>query len=359
MKPLLKDIYQRLDRAALLAELRPEAAGDHYILTCPGCGKREAYLYLNSHLIICNRQNQCGYKKSLWDWTAARYGYGQKETFAHLARLAGISLTEDSGAAVHHDPTRLLRSAQKACAKALFTLTDNPGLRYLRETRHWSEEEIRASGIGYHPGLDALRTALNADHTTEEIDALPLMATKLFSTKYRLIIPFHQNGAIAGFIGRLIEEDPEQPKYRFPKNTKVPLVNFEPTTEVVIVEGILDALLARVRGIKNVFASCTNQLSGTQLDTLTANRNTVKRIRLLFDNDPAGKKGTFSSIIKLLGDGFTDIRVGELDPQYKDLEEYLSHTKKTTLDSITFVPYYEWLATHYPIDEHDTRPSIL
>ncbi|HSA32157.1 MAG TPA: toprim domain-containing protein, partial [bacterium] len=204
-------------------------------------------------------------------------------------------------------------------------------------------------GIGYHPGLEELKAVLATDHSPEEIAALPLIATKLFSTRYRLIIPYHQNGIIAGFIGRLIEEQPDHPKYRFPKNAKVPLVNFEPTPEVTIVEGILDALLARVRGIKNVFASCTNQLSGTQLDTLTANRNTVKRIRLLFDNDPAGRKGTFTSIIKLLGDGFTDIRVGELPPEYKDLEEYLSHTKETTLDTVPFLPYYEWFAVHYPV----------
>ena len=349
MKPLLKDIYARLDRAALLAELRPEISGDHYILTCPSCGKREAFLYLNSHLIICNRQNNCGYKKSLWDWTAAHYGYGQKETFAHLARLAGVTLDDDTGG--HRDPTRLLRSAQKACAKALFDLADNPVLRYLRETRHWSDEEIRVSGIGYHPGLDALRITLNADHTAEEIDALPLMATKLFATRYRLIIPYNLNTAIAGFIGRLIEEHPDHPKYRFPKNTKVPLVNFEPVAEVTIVEGILDALLARVRGIPCVLASCTNQLSGTQLDTLTANRNTVKRIRLLFDNDAAGRKGTFTSIIKLLGDGFIDIRVGELPDGYKDLEEYLSTTKATTLDAVPFLPYYEWLAIHYSVTD--------
>jgi len=347
MKPLLKDIYQRIDRTALLAELNPESAGDHLILTCPDCGKREAFLYLNSHIIICNRQNNCGYKKSLWDWTAARYGYGQKETFAHLARLAGITLTDDPGGS--RDPSLLLRSTQKACAKALFDIPNNPALHYLRETRHWNDEEIRASDIGYHPGLEELKAALATDHSPEEIAALPLIATKLFSTRYRLIIPYHQNGIIAGFIGRLIEEQPDHPKYRFPKNAKVPLVNFEPTPEVTIVEGILDALLARVRGIKNVFASCTNQLSGTQLDTLTANRNTVKRIRLLFDNDPAGRKGTFTSIIKLLGDGFTDIRVGELPPEYKDLEEYLSHTKETTLDTVPFLPYYEWFAVHYPV----------
>jgi len=348
MKPLLKDIYSQLDRAKLLAELRPELSGDHYILTCPSCGKREAYLYLNSHLIICNRQNNCGYKKSLWDWTAARYGYGQKETFAHLARLAGVTLDDDEGGA-HRDPTTLLRNTQKACAKALFSIPDNPALRYLRDRRRWSEEEIRASGIGYHPGSEALRIALNADHTTEEIDALPLLATKLFSTKYRLIIPYHRDGVIAGFIGRLLEEDLDQPKYRFPKNTKVPLVDFEPATEVTIVEGILDARLARVRGIRSVFASCTNQLSGAQLDTLTANRNVIKRIRLLFDNDAAGRKGTFTSIVKLLGDGFTDIRVGELPEGSKDLEEYLTGTKKTTIEEILFLPYYEWLSLHYPV----------
>ena len=348
MKPLLKDIYQRLDRAALLSELRPELSGDHLILTCPSCGKREAYIYLNSHLIICNRQNNCGYKKSLWDWTAARYGYGQKETFAHLARLAGISLDDDESG-THRDPTTLLRNTQKACAKALFSLPDNPALRYLRDRRHWSEEEIRASGIGYHPGPEALRIALNADHSTEEIAALPLIATKLFATKYRLIIPYHRDGVIAGFIGRLLEEDPDQPKYRFPKNTKVPLVDFEPAAEVTIVEGILDARLARVRGIRSVFASCTNQLSGTQLDTLTANRNTIKRIRLLFDNDPAGRKGTFTSIVKLLGDGFTDIRVGVLPDNTKDLEEYLSRTGKNGLGDIPFVPYYEWFKGYTPL----------
>jgi len=118
---------------------------------------------------------------------------------------------------------------------------------------------------------------------------------------------------------------------------------------VTIVEGILDARLARVRGLRSVFASCTNQLSGSQLDTLTANRHIVKRIRLLFDNDTAGRKRTFTSIVKLLGAGFTDIRVGELPAGHKDLEEYLSRTQATTLDAVSFFPYYDWLKQYSPV----------
>jgi|GEM_PF-2148343 len=352
MNPTLKHIYANLPKEILLAELHPETSGDHLILTCPSCGKREAFLYLNSYIIICNRRDNCGYQKSLWDWTQNRYGYGNKETITHLARLAGITLSEEQG--TNRDPERLLISTQKACQKALHEIPENSAIQYLREKRKWSDEEIYKSGIGFHPGNESLTAILSASHSKEEIDTLPLIATKLFSTRYRLIIPYHHDGALVGFIGRLTEDLPDHPKYRFPKNTKVNLVNFEPAHEVTIVEGILDSVLAHVRGISNVFASCTNQLNGTQLATLTANRNIVKRIRLLFDNDPAGRKGTFTSIVKLLGDGFTDIRVGELPPEYKDLEEYLSNTKATTLDAISFIPYYEWLGIHYPTT-NDTK----
>jgi len=49
------------------AKLMPEDKGDYYLVTCPECGKHEAYMYKNNNNIICNRQDKCCYRGNLRD----------------------------------------------------------------------------------------------------------------------------------------------------------------------------------------------------------------------------------------------------------------------------------------------------
>lgn len=48
-----------------LSHLNPKEKHDYYILDCPDCEQREAFLYKDGHLIICNRRDKCKFKMSV------------------------------------------------------------------------------------------------------------------------------------------------------------------------------------------------------------------------------------------------------------------------------------------------------
>ena len=49
------EIYPHLDRAEADKDLEPRDKGKYYLLTCPQCGKQEAYLDKTGIYIKCNR----------------------------------------------------------------------------------------------------------------------------------------------------------------------------------------------------------------------------------------------------------------------------------------------------------------
>ncbi len=92
-KDILEAVYQSLGRAQALAALSPQDKGIYYALTCPACGKREAYIYkAGAPRIRCNRRDKCGLNQSLWDYIQASRGLSNQETLQELARLAGYTL---------------------------------------------------------------------------------------------------------------------------------------------------------------------------------------------------------------------------------------------------------------------------
>jgi hypothetical protein len=50
--------YSSIEEA--IKTLKGEDKGEYYVLTCPACNKKEAYLYKNSNQIRCNRLHKCG-----------------------------------------------------------------------------------------------------------------------------------------------------------------------------------------------------------------------------------------------------------------------------------------------------------
>lgn len=58
-----------LEKAQLLfPELRPEDKGDYFLMYCPECGHKEAFLYKTGSSITCNRRDKCGYRISVFDY---------------------------------------------------------------------------------------------------------------------------------------------------------------------------------------------------------------------------------------------------------------------------------------------------
>jgi len=95
IKEILKNyIYPNLDFNYLLSELNPKDKGRYLYLTCPNCGKKEAYIYKTNPYIKCNRLNKCNFKISLWEYLKQSRNLTNKETLYLLAEYAGVDLTQ-------------------------------------------------------------------------------------------------------------------------------------------------------------------------------------------------------------------------------------------------------------------------
>lgn len=80
----------------LLGALHPKPHGRSLSLTCPACGKAEAYIYEpkdgKGPKIHCNRRNNCSYDEPLWEYVKGLHGGDGKEALAALAGAAGVRL---------------------------------------------------------------------------------------------------------------------------------------------------------------------------------------------------------------------------------------------------------------------------
>jgi DNA primase len=126
----------------------------------------------------------------------------------------------------------------------------------------------------------------------------------------RYIVPIKNiNGIIVGFIGRLpdSEVDDRHPKYinsidsaLFHKRAVFfnPQGLMEASSEVIVVEGVFDALSYIAAGVKNVVSPMGCSLSDAHLKMLKAfsKKGTGKTIVLSFDKDEAGTIATERAI---------------------------------------------------------------
>ena len=159
IREVLNEIYPRLNREQLLSELKPERHGSYYLLTCPKCNKKEAYIYDNKIHINCNRQNNCSYSQSLWDYVQERNGLSNQETLIELAKLADVNLPENDLRSGNYSDEKYQESREQAnlLEKAFnymkMLLWEEQGtsvLKYLIE-RGYTQEEIKNMELSFYP----------------------------------------------------------------------------------------------------------------------------------------------------------------------------------------------------------------
>jgi len=210
--------------------------------------------------------------------------------------------------------------------------------------------------FGYFPGAATLQVLLDmvGDQTLKDSelcytkvieDSLgPRSVNFCYFEDYPLILPFRDAyGRVAGLVGRSLLNDEERSikkisKYKNTKDFKKGQFLFGlyenkqhiiAENSVYIVEGQFDVIKAMEKGIKNIVALGSSNMTNYQFSVISRYTN---NIFLLLDNDEAGEKGR-KLVISKFGK-FANIHNFYLPENYKDIDEYL--TKSSTNDSMSF-----------------------
>jgi len=178
-----------------------------YQIICPECDKPEAYIYFNqgSRVIQCNRQENCNFSKSLWDYIADRRGYSNKNMTRYINEMIGYKFkdftNEREGSFTNANDVHKEQKAPEPLEKVT---TDKPirtqeeiaeereffkhchqiftnclqeqdneqvafSLRYLKEDRGYDDKQITSFKLGFFPDEDKfILLLINAGYSKEK-----------------------------------------------------------------------------------------------------------------------------------------------------------------------------------------------
>lgn len=207
---------------------------------------------------------------------------------------------------------------------------------------HYEDLNLRANKIevGFIPSQDKLRDYLRSRDFTLDVINRYLLAQVIdgevrtlphsIGTSHKLTIPFRDPiGRIVGFAFRDIDWTQESKigKYLFLTGLKRNSLLFnlraiKGDKDLIVVEGLLDALHAKALGLDNVVA-----LGGTSLNVAqikAARRLGVEKLTLCLDQDQAGEVATDKAIeaINKSGEDFK-VYVASLPHGFKDPDELI------------------------------------
>lgn len=233
------------------------------------------------------------------------------------------------------------KEAAKIMQKALFngTATANNTLNFLHN-RGWKDEEIKneAAKLGHID--NEIKNELPAS-LIEELKYIDL-------NRYNLVIPIQVGTDIIGFKFRLTTPPNEgEPKYKnnqfLPKKYNlggIPTTAHPSKGMLVIVEGELDAIHAKVKGLFCVASTLGGKVTPEQIEA--AKNRGFKHLIFAYDADKAGED-YFKQTAKAAPDfGLTCYFVDLKDLGVKDIDEYL-----TTHSSGELTKYIDENSKHY------------
>ena len=341
---LLDAIYDRLDVIDALPELEPRKTGQAYMLKCPLCDKKKAFIYEGGHVITCNRRNDCGYSSTLWDYVAKRDNLTtSQETLQALAKLSGYTLpntlSSDALEALKRSELQQTRleTAQGLLTSYMFTDEAKKEREYL-SNRGYSDDDIEAMGLGVIPVKSAL-DAMLADSFVNNVNIVNTNISELSVTGYgsthTLSIPLRdKRGRLIGWSVRSISG--AEPKYKYSQgiDTGSELHNLDQARglkNLVLVEAPIDALIATARGLNGVVACYRDKPTAKQLDDLQAQG--IRSVTLALDNDEAGQKGTETTLYALAERGIAGYVI-TYPKGSKDLDELIKNDGAETAQEL-------------------------
>ncbi len=283
----------------------------------------------------------------------------------HLARKAGVDLEQfRSGRSSDFGKLkeRLYEANELAAKFYQVQFSQNKiAIEYIFGKRKFTKESALAFRIGYSPnnGTALLDFMKKKGFSEEELQRAGL-ATKRYRGlgdmfRGRIQIPLADaQGRIVGFTARLLQDDPDAPKYL--NTPQTPLYDkgrhvyglhlakeaIRKSAYVVVTEGNLDVIASHQAGIKQVVATAGTAMTEMHLQTL---KRFVGDIRLAYDQDPAGLRAA-ERAIPIAGKVGVTLSIITI-PEGKDPDE-LVRRDPTAWQQVIEQPQYalDWLIEH-------------
>ena len=278
---------------------------------CPFCESPDrSFSYFTERPVwSCTHENKCGRRGNWWTYLRDR---GRVQDFSEYVRLlaaaAGVQVPEYDKARYEARKRRasLLEEAQSHYKEQLHAPAGAEVLDYLQQ-RGYSAEDIEAMALGAYLDKAGLRGHLTGKgYSAQEIEDSGLLKV---SPDHKLSIPMEDaSGGLVCFGYRAL--DSRSDKYRYLagegyKSGSVTGLNRARSYEKkILVEGLLDghyvSLKAEQAGHREpIVALGSSNISGEQIKALELTG--TREVILALDTDPAGVKGTASTIEKLRG----------------------------------------------------------
>lgn len=318
----------------------------------------QSYIYKNGSTLC----DQNGAKIGIVDFAAEKYNTDFVGAMKFLAKICNLELPKQDGTSKDFESFRKqqenLETSKNRQTATLFSPSGAEALRYLKEERGYTEDVIRAMGLGYLSSDEAAQLQKMGEGLPNNIQDFPLS------------IPYVSKGRLRGFKFRYISAEAREKygkgKYRNTQSLSGKMnafpFGYEPQQikdEVIVVEGELDALHIKAKGITNVIATSGGSLKEETLSLLTENSK-LKKVTFIADNDESGQGFKFvEAAVKLVEEfGLTSFVV-ELPEGSKDVDEYLCKNSIENLASLIYNARegYYWIYDKIVEEEQRKYPN--
>lgn len=290
-----------------------------------------------------------------------------------LAQRAGVDLSaydSKGGQELARQKRRLLEAHQLAAKYYQQSLLQNArAIEYVFKKRGLSKDIVQTFQIGYAPDSgDALVQFLTRKGFTKQELAQGGLTNRFGGDLFRgrMMVPLMDaSGQVIGFTGRIINDEPNAPKYL--NTPETPLYNksrhvfglsqakesIRKSDYAVIVEGNLDVVSSHQAGVTQVVATAGTAMTESHLKALV---RLSPNVRLAFDGDAAGLAATERAIPIAQAVG-VDLTIISLPGDVKDPDELIQQDVSLWQKAIdTSENVVDWLLTQYTKREDMTAP---
>lgn len=302
----IQEIYARLLARGYQAQLfssletdHTEKGGRETLARCPYCQDKSHFSYSAEKPVY-----KCWKCQKSGDWLQYMEdikGLSFMDALQELATAAGVDLEVSEKQKERHQSyvhkAVILDMAQSLFIKAL---EGSKEMEYLL-ARGYTAEQVQDMELGSYSDRQKLQEALRAaGYTDKDIQSTGLLTQGFGDTQTVSMLWRDKAGRATGLACRAILEE-TKPKYKYSYGLEkskglIGLERSRGSQEIILVEGLLDALLMSSHGLHAVATGGTS-ISTEQIKALE--ENGTKEVLLAFDMDKAGQSATYEAIRSL------------------------------------------------------------